>query len=448
MFLRRSIQAVAAATALCAVTAPAAQAAAASDSAPGSGSPSLSATAAKAYAGGTKSGPGKPPAGLYGEGDPKYDGVWRQSLALLALDAAGAVPSPKAVDWLKDQQCEDGSFTAYRAKPGAACDTKKTPADTNATAAAVQALAAVGGEKAAVGKSVDWLRSVQNKDGGWGYNPGGPSDANSVSVVVGALSAAGERPEKTTQGGKSPYDALRSFQLGCDAKADERGAFAYQPGKDGELAANADATAAAVLAGLGSGMQTEPGSAREPEPLECGEDGEEGANAEEQKGGSAEKASQAGAAYLAAELARNKDHLLAATPGAGKTPDYANTADAVVALAAGGHRDQARKSLDWLAAKLGSWDKAKKDPAAIAAVMLAVHATGGDAAKLGDTKLLDRLVATGPEPARMPGGKKTAGGAAEDGESDVLRWSLLGAGLAAGAGVGFLISGRSKRKGL
>ncbi|WP_314172488.1 prenyltransferase/squalene oxidase repeat-containing protein [Streptomyces winkii] len=434
MFLRRSITVVAAATALCAATAPAASAA------PWISAGSISASSKSAPAKG-----GKTPEALYGKADPKYDGVWRQSMALLALDAAGADPARKAVDWLVRQQCDDGSFTAYRADPGAACDEKKTPGDTNATGLAVQALSAVGGEGAAVRKALAWLRTVQNKDGGWGYNPGGPSDANSVSVVVGAYAAAGKSPEKIAKSGKSPYDALTSLQLGCDAQAASRGAFAYQPGNGGKLAANDDATAAAVLAASGSGLLVERRPNRPLAPLSCGKgDGGEG------KPRTRDEAGDAGAAYLASVLAKNGNHLRAVTPGAKGTPDYANTADAVVALAAGGHRAQAEKSLNWLAAKLGSWDKAERDPAAISGVMLAVHATGGDAAKLKGTDLLGRLVATGPEPARMPDEKSATGGVTdEDGDGGaVLRWSLLGAGLAAGAGIGFLISARRKRRGL
>ncbi|MGQ4445307.1 hypothetical protein ACN6LI_003857, partial [Streptomyces violaceoruber] len=37
------------------------------------------------------------PSGLYGSTDPQYDGVWRQSLALLAQDTAGVIPSSTAV---------------------------------------------------------------------------------------------------------------------------------------------------------------------------------------------------------------------------------------------------------------------------------------------------------------------------------------------------------------
>ncbi|QPP09088.1 terpene cyclase/mutase family protein [Streptomyces bathyalis] len=451
MFLRRSITAVTAATAICAVTAPVASAAGSAPRASGTSlagpanpaaapGTSISVTSRSAASDAAASGK-KTPKALYGKADPKYDGVWRQSMALLALDAAGAEPARAAVDWLTSQQCDDGSFTAYRAEPGAACD-EKTPGDTNATGAAVQALAAVGSQDATVRKALAWLRSVQNKDGGWSYNPGGPSDANSVSVVVGALSAAGKAPEKVTKDGKSPYDALTSLQLGCDAKAAERGAFAYQPDKDGKLAANDDATAAAVLAGTGSGLLPERKPDRPVEPLKCGK-GDGG------KPLARDEAADAGAAHLTSVLEKNGDHLLAVTPGAKGTPDYANTADAVIALAAAGHRAEARKPLNWLAEKLDSWDKAESDPAAVAGVMLAVHATGGDASTLKGTKLLDRLVATGPEPARMPDEKATGGMTKkEGGGSDVLRWSLLGAGLAAGVGVGFLISARRKRQGL
>ena len=457
MFMRRSVAAVAAATALCAVSAPAASA---GTSASGAGSGVQAAKAAKAAKG------KKLPDGLYGKADPKFDGVWRQSIALLAQDAAGATPATKAVDWLSGQQCADGSFTAYRADTGAACDAKKSPGDTNATAVAVQALSAVGGRGDTVRKSLAWLRSVQNKDGGWGYNPGSPTDANSVSVVIGAYAAAGEKPERMHKGGKSPYDALTGLQLGCDAKKGERGAFAYQPDKKGKLAANDDATAAAALAGHGTGLLAGPhgahskganGSdhagdaeggksrqARPVEPLDCGKGG-----AEDEQPRGHEEAAGAGAAYLASVLRKNSGHLRAVTPGAKGGPDYANTADAVIALAAGGHHAEAEKSLNWLTGKLRSWDKAGNDPAAIGGVMLAVHATGGDPAKLKGADLLGRLNATGPKPARMPDSSAGAeGDAGQDGDSSVLTWSLIGAGLAGGAGVGFLLSGRRKRQGL
>lgn len=114
------------------------------------------------------------PSGLYGSSDPTYDGVWRQSLALIALYRVHAEPAAAAVDWLAGQQCESGAFPAFRANPAKACDAK-VMVDTNSTAAAAQALSAVGGHGTAVTKAVTWLKSVQNKDGGWGYTPAGPA---------------------------------------------------------------------------------------------------------------------------------------------------------------------------------------------------------------------------------------------------------------------------------
>ena len=56
--------------------------------------------------------------GLYGSSDPTYDGVFRQSLAILGLHAAGQTPDPTAIDWLLDQQCADGGFSSYNADAG------------------------------------------------------------------------------------------------------------------------------------------------------------------------------------------------------------------------------------------------------------------------------------------------------------------------------------------
>ncbi|MFP8903707.1 prenyltransferase/squalene oxidase repeat-containing protein [Streptomyces atacamensis] len=440
MSLRRTAAALAASTVLCAAAAPVAAA---------DESPSAQAPAQRDL-----------PSGLYGKDDPQYDGVWRQSTALLAQDAVGVKPASKAVAWLTGQQCEDGSFASYRPDPTEAC-TAETVADVNATAAAVQALAALGGHGERVERAVEWLRLVQNDDGGWGFNPGSPSDANSVSVVIGALDAAGEDPAKTlsAKGEKSPYDSLLGFQLGCDAEKDERGAFAYQPDEKGRLAANDDATAAAVLAARGEGLATGPGGEEggksggedrgAAKALECGEDdGGDG-------GRTPAEAAEAGAAYLTRVLEAGGGHLKSAMPGAEEQPDYGNTADAVIALAAGGHRDAAAKSLNWLEKNLGSWDKATTGPAALGQLVLAARAAGGDPADFGGVNLVERLNATGPAPVSVPSGAD--GGengeddgsrnAAEDGDGggSPAMWSLIGAGLAAGAGVGFLLSNRRRR---
>src|SRR6478735_5438003 len=230
MSVRRRAAALAFTAVLCGAAAPAAVAA--PSPSPSSSAPDL-------------------PEGLYGTKDPTYDGVWRQSLAFLAQKIELVTPATKSVDWLVGQQCDSGAFASYRdaSRP---CD-DKTVADTNATAAAVQAVVELGVHREVVDNGVAWLKSVQNDDGGWGYNPGSPSDANSTAVVNGALARAGvPLADLTKAGGKTPYTALQTFALPCGGE--DGGAFAYQPDKTGKLAANADATAAAVLGSMGKGM--------------------------------------------------------------------------------------------------------------------------------------------------------------------------------------------------
>ncbi|MFC5953529.1 prenyltransferase/squalene oxidase repeat-containing protein [Streptomyces pratens] len=378
------------------------------------------------------------PSALYGKSDPQYDGVWRQSLALLAQHTVGAEPPKEAVDWLAGQQCADGSFAPFRADTGTACDAK-TMVDTNQTAAAVQALAALGGHDAVTGKALDWLKSVQNKDGGWGYTAGGDSDANSTSVVVGALAAAGEKPAEVVKDGKSPYDALLKLALPCDTEGDGAGAFAFQPDKKGELVANADATAAGVAGSLGAGLVVEPGKGRSG-----------AADAACEKARTPEQAAANGAAHLTDALAA-EGHLVSALPGAEDQPDYGNTADAVVALAAQGATEPAAKSVAWLEKNAADW-AAQSGPAAYAQLIFAAHATGADPRAFGGTDLVKQLTATGPAaPAADASGEKNGQEQKDEKEKDDSGsgsgvWWALGICLAAVAGVGILVGSRKKRQ--
>ncbi|MFF7853949.1 prenyltransferase/squalene oxidase repeat-containing protein [Streptomyces sp. NPDC007904] len=370
------------------------------------------------------------PTALYGDSDPRYDGVWRQSLALLAQHTVGVKPPEASVDWLAGQQCADGSFAPYRADTTAPCDAK-TMTDTNQTGAAVQALAALGGHDAVTDKAVGWLKSVQNEDGGWGYTAGGASDTNSTSVVIGALAAAGEKPAEVTKDGKSPYDALLKLALPCDG--DGAGAFAFQPDKKGEPAANADATAAGVLGSLGKGLAAGPG---------------EGGTADSgcEKAGTPRQAAANGAAYLTDALART-GHLTSALAGAEDQPDHGNTADAVVALAAQGALEPARKSLAWLEDNSADW-AARSGPAAYAQLVLAAHATGADPRDFGGADLVKQLAATGPSQGTAPAedGSAADDASESDSGSGLGVWWFVGVCLVAGIGIGFLISGRAKRQ--
>ncbi|WP_328414489.1 hypothetical protein OG542_28635 [Streptomyces violaceus] len=367
------------------------------------------------------------PSALYGDKDPKFDGVWRQSLALLAQDTVGEKPAAKSVEWLVRQQCADGGFAPYRADPATACDAK-TMVDSNQTAAAVQALAALGGHDAVADKAVGWLKSVQNKDGGWGYAPGGPTDANSTSVVIGALAAAGAKPDQVEKGGKSPYDALLKLALPCSG--DDDGAFAFQPDKKGELTANADATAAGVLGALGQGMVVEAGKKSD---ATCTEDPS-----------TPQQAAANGAAYLTQTLAKDDDHLTSALAGSDPQPDHGNTADAVVALAAQGDTEQAGKAVRWLEKNSATWAE-QGGPAAYAQLIFAAHATGTDPRDFGGTDLVKQLIATGPAP-KAPE-QPSATDEKDDSESGFFGvWWYVGVCLVAGIGIGFLFTGRKKRQ--
>ncbi|MET9529303.1 prenyltransferase/squalene oxidase repeat-containing protein [Streptomyces sp. NPDC006649] len=399
MTLRRSATALAASAILCAAAAPTAFADSASPSA--SASPVL-------------------PSGLYGKTDPKYDGVWRQSLALIAQDATGVRPAAKAVDWLTGQQCADGAFTSFRADVTKPCDGKEL-LDTNATAAAVQALKALGGHDAAVKKGAGWLKSVAGKDGGWSYNPGGASDANSTSVVIGALAAAGEPTAKAEK-------MLVSLSLPCDAK-EGGGGFAYQPDKkSGKLFANADATGAAVLGTLGSGLAPRPGG------KDVGGTGCLNASSPAQ-------AAHNGATYLAGATA-GKAYLKSAMPGAEDQPDYGNTADAVTALGADGLTAQARQPLAWLEQHAAGWAR-QSGPAAYAQLIFAARANGVDPHDFGGADLVKQLNATGPAPASSA---KAADSKKDSDSSGISVWWIVGVGLVAGIGIGFLLSTRGRKR--
>jgi hypothetical protein len=167
-----------------------------------------------------------PDEGLYGAGDPTYDGPFRQGLALSALslvDPPAAKSAP--VTWLLAQQCSDGSWM-YRAdlsKPCAFDPVSFAGPDTNATALAAMGLHAVG-VSAPVSPLV-WLGQVRGSDGGWSFNGGASSasDPDSTGLVIAADRTLGAAvPDGATE-------KLLSFQFGCDADATDRGAFWYPP---------------------------------------------------------------------------------------------------------------------------------------------------------------------------------------------------------------------------
>lgn len=177
-------------------------------------------------------------AGLFGSTDPTYDGVFRQSLSIIALQPLGKVPAA-ATNWLKAQQCADGSFVSYRASVATPCPApdpaKFSGPDSNSTALAATALRAVQ-QHASADKAINALVAKQNPDGGWGYTLGGESDVNSTGLVLTALRGAATLPANAAASNKAQA-YLAAAQLPCTGN----GPFGlpYQPGGKADYLATA-----------------------------------------------------------------------------------------------------------------------------------------------------------------------------------------------------------------
>ena len=200
-------------------------------------------------------------AGLFGSQDPTFDGAYRQGLSLMALAAVG-VDNDAAEQWLIEQQCDDGGWTAYRADTAVPCPPPSpstfTGPDSNSTAVALSGIEAAGAEPTE--DAVAFLDSTQSSDGGWAYIPATdqPSDPNSTALVIQALIAAGIDPAADTRFDESegdPIGRLLSFQLGCEA-AEDAGAFFF-PIAGSDPAPNVLATVQAVPAAAGEAFPFE-----------------------------------------------------------------------------------------------------------------------------------------------------------------------------------------------
>jgi hypothetical protein len=166
--------------------------------------------------------------GLYGSLDPTYDGVFRQSLALLGLVSVGQTPPSAAINWLVDQRCApgqgdalaDGGWTAYRdvADPCAAPDPNSfTGADNDSTSLAMMALAALSGYPTEVAGGLEFLARWQEPTGGFAWFGGSDAVPNSTSLAVAAIVSAGEDPtgDPWVRDGVNPVQWLADQQIPC-----------------------------------------------------------------------------------------------------------------------------------------------------------------------------------------------------------------------------------------
>ncbi|WP_282204576.1 prenyltransferase/squalene oxidase repeat-containing protein [Kitasatospora fiedleri] len=166
-----------------------------------------------------------------------YSNSFGQSLAVIALTRTPAGAPAAAVDFLAGSQCADGGFPVSFGQ--AACT-----ADPDATALAVQALAATGrAAKAAAG--LNWLSAHQNADGGFAAAGAAASNANSTGLATESLLSSGR-----LVAGLKGWGALVKLQQGCAAGSAVRGAVAYDAtGFDPGNAARATAQAVLGLSG-------------------------------------------------------------------------------------------------------------------------------------------------------------------------------------------------------
>ncbi|MFF2927367.1 hypothetical protein ACFVTP_34015 [Streptomyces celluloflavus] len=162
-----------------------------------------------------------------------------QSLAVLALQRTGKLPSA-AVDFLARSRCADGGYPlTFRADPA------KCASHTDSTGLAVQALLGAGRPVDAA-PGLDWLEKHQNADGGFSDNGFGtaPGNTNTTALDVQALTAGG----RTATAAKG-LAWLISRQVRCDGAEADRGAVGYQEPKADGSALRATAQAVPALAG-------------------------------------------------------------------------------------------------------------------------------------------------------------------------------------------------------
>jgi hypothetical protein len=185
-----------------------------------------------------------------------FSSTLTQAFAVIGLHrtAPGGL-APEDVQFLLDQQCEDGGF---RFSP----DAEDCVSNVDTTGMVVQALVAVGGQDTAVADAITWLLDVQEDHGGFA---GGdePANANSTSLAALALTLAGQ-----DDAAAEARAFILSLQRSCDDE--ERGAIQSMPNDAGDLAL---ATAQSVwgLVGVSLAEVSADGASSDVPMLDCPE---------------------------------------------------------------------------------------------------------------------------------------------------------------------------------
>jgi energy-coupling factor transport system substrate-specific component len=137
------------------------------------------------------------------------DGSYQQQVnltayAILAQRAAKVERSKlaKSAQWLRRIQNKNGGW-------GSVSGAVSEP---DSTGAVIQALAAAPGGNEQIKAAVKWLRSSQHGTGGWSLTGGASSNTQSTAWAMQGLVAAGRNPGSFRPKRKSPYDYLKRRQ--------------------------------------------------------------------------------------------------------------------------------------------------------------------------------------------------------------------------------------------
>jgi energy-coupling factor transport system substrate-specific component len=121
--------------------------------------------------------------------------------AVLALRSAGIANVADSVEWLREVQNEDGGWG----------DVAGSPSNADGTGAVLQALSP---SSQAAKRAVGYLRQIQQKGGGFRLGGNGALNTQSTAWAVEGLLAAGANPAEFKRGGVSAYEYLEDNQAG------------------------------------------------------------------------------------------------------------------------------------------------------------------------------------------------------------------------------------------
>jgi uncharacterized membrane protein len=121
--------------------------------------------------------------------------------AVLALRSAGIANVADSVEWLRGVQNEDGGWG----------DVAGSPSNADGTGAVLQVLSP---SSQAAKRAVGYLRQIQQPGGGFRLGGNGALNTQSTAWAVEGLLAAGANPADFKRGGKSAYEYLEDNQAG------------------------------------------------------------------------------------------------------------------------------------------------------------------------------------------------------------------------------------------